>query len=69
MAGTKAGGLKVVETNKRKYGEGYYQKIGRMGGKAKKSAPFGFQTMDHERLRQVSSVGGRNAQKAKREAL
>lgn len=33
MAGTKAGGLKAAATNKAKYGEGFYARIGRMGGK------------------------------------
>lgn len=32
MAGTKAGGLKAAATNKAKYGEGFYARIGRMGG-------------------------------------
>lgn len=36
MAGTKAGGLKAAATNKAKYGEGFYARIGRMGG-AKRS--------------------------------
>ena len=33
MAGTKAGGKKCAATNKRKYGEDWYAKIGRKGGK------------------------------------
>lgn len=32
MAGTKAGGLKASETNKRKHGEDFYKKIGSKGG-------------------------------------
>lgn len=32
MAGTKAGGLKASETNKRKHGADFYKHIGRLGG-------------------------------------
>lgn len=33
MAGTKAGGKKAAETNKRKYGEDFYRENGRKGGR------------------------------------
>lgn len=33
MAGTKAGALKGVNTKKLKYGDGYFARIGRTGGK------------------------------------
>ena len=36
MAGTQIGGKKTAQTNKERYGENYYQFIGRLGGKAKK---------------------------------
>lgn len=36
MAGTKAGGLKTREKNKKLYGADFYAKIGAKGGKAKK---------------------------------
>lgn len=32
MAGTKAGGLKAAATNKAKYGDNFYKKIGQVGG-------------------------------------
>lgn len=32
MSGTKEGGKKTAETNKKKYGEDYYSKIGVVGG-------------------------------------
>ena len=35
MAGTTVGGLKTVETNKKKYGEDFYVKIGAKGGSVK----------------------------------
>lgn len=35
MAGTTVGGLKTVETNKKKYGEDFYKNIGAKGGSVK----------------------------------
>ena len=32
MSGTKAGGMKAAATNKAKYGEGFYARIGKRGG-------------------------------------
>lgn len=32
MSGTKAGGLKATQTNRRKYGDDYYSRMGRKGG-------------------------------------
>ena len=32
MAGTKAGGQKAAQTNKEKYGDDFYKRIGRKGG-------------------------------------
>lgn len=32
MAGTKAGGRKAAETNRKKYGDEFYMNIGRKGG-------------------------------------
>lgn len=32
MSGTKAGGLKTAQTNRRKYGDDYYSRMGRKGG-------------------------------------
>jgi len=32
MSGNRAGGLKAGQTNKRKYGEDFYKRLGEMGG-------------------------------------
>ncbi len=40
MAGTKEGGRKAAETNKRKYGSEFYARIGREGGKNGHSGGF-----------------------------
>lgn len=65
MAGTKAGGLKAAATNKRKYGEGFYARIGKQGGV--KSNTGGFATMKigkdgltgRERARKAGAKGGK----------
>ncbi len=56
MAGTKAGGQKTKATNKAKYGDDFYQNIGKVGGKAK--VPKGFALMDKDRLSAISKKGG-----------
>ena len=38
--GTKAGGLKASATNREKHGEDFYQRIGRIGGKAGHTGGF-----------------------------
>jgi general stress protein YciG len=40
MAGTKFGGLKASETNRKKYGPDFYKEIGRKGGKAGHTGGF-----------------------------
>jgi len=40
MAGTKEGGIKASITNKEKYGEDFYGKIGAKGGKASRTGGF-----------------------------
>jgi hypothetical protein len=40
MAGTKAGGAKARDTNKRKFGDDYYKKIGAIGGTLGRTGGF-----------------------------
>lgn len=42
MAGTREGGLKAAETNKRLYGKKFYEDIGRKGGKLSTGGGFQF---------------------------
>lgn len=56
MSGTKAGGMKAAATNKQKYGEGFYARIGRKGGQ--KGHTGGFASMDPERVRECGRKGG-----------
>lgn len=42
MAGTKKGAKKAAKTNKEKYGQDFYRKIGHMGGSTFTDKPKGF---------------------------
>lgn len=41
MSATREGGLKAAETNKQKYGEDFYRKMGQKGGKVSRGGGFG----------------------------
>lgn len=56
MSNTKAGARKAAETNKSKYGEDFYTRIGSLGGKA--SGTGGFYG-NPERARTAGAKGGR----------
>lgn len=56
MAGTRAGGLKARDTNLKKYGRGFYRKIGAMGGRIGTTGGF---WADRELARRVGAIGGR----------
>jgi len=61
MPGTKAGGQKAAATNKEKYGNDFYIKIGGIGGK--KSRGGGFR--DSEIARAAGRKGGRISRRGK----
>lgn len=65
MAGTKAGGLKTKETNLKKYGEDYYQKIGTAGGKVGTTGGFASELIGPDGLsgRQRAAVVGKKGGK------
>lgn len=60
MAQTKAGGKKCAETNKRLYGEDYYVRIGREGGKIGRTGGF---FVNRELARRAGAVGGRKSKR------
>lgn len=60
MAGTKAGGKAAAATNKAKYGEDYYAKIGEQGGKNGNTGGWYWMAKnDPERLSELGSKGGK----------
>ena len=64
MPGTKPGGRKAADTNKRLYGQDFYIKIGAIGGK--KSIGGGF-AANRELAREAGRKGGQKSRKRKSE--
>ena len=63
MAGTKAGGQAAAATNKRKYGSGFYAKIGAKGGKLGRTGGF---YANRELARLAGAKGGRISRRTKK---
>ena len=56
MAGTRAGGLKAKQSNIERYGEDYYQKLGkRSAGKPKKNT---YLSLHPEFASKIGKIGG-----------
>lgn len=62
MAGTKAGGMKAAETNRKKYGTEFYRNIGRMGGKNGHTGGF---AANPELAKIAGAKGGRMSKRGK----
>lgn len=56
MAGTKIGGEKAADTNKKKHGADFYAKIGAKGGKVGRTGGF---YANRELARKAGAKGGR----------
>lgn len=63
MAGTKEGGKAAAATNKRKYGDDFYRKIGEKGGKKGNTGGF---FANRELARTAGAMGGRISRRTKR---
>lgn len=63
MAGTKQGGQAAAATNRTKYGQDYYARIGAMGGKLGKTGGF---AANRELAREAGAKGGRISKRRKR---
>jgi general stress protein YciG len=63
MAGTKAGGQKAAATNKAKYGDKFYAKIGATGGKKGHTGGF---FANRELARIAGARGGRISRRTKK---
>lgn len=64
MAGTIKGGQQAAESNKKRYGEDFYQRIGGMGGKLGTTGGFAYVGPNGEKLgrawaRHAGSKGGK----------
>lgn len=55
MAGTNIGGRKAAATNKIRYGEDFYEQIGRKGGKISRGGGF---AMNRDLAREAGRKGG-----------
>jgi len=62
MAGTKAGGKRAAETNKRVHGEDFYKRIGAIGGKLGRTGGF---AANRELARIAGAKGGRISRRTK----
>lgn len=68
MAGTKLGGQQTATTNKRRYGDDYYKRIGALGGAATYVGLRGF-AFNRELAREAGRKGGRISRRpSKKEA-
>ena len=62
MAGTRAGGAKAAQTNKKRYGKEFYAQIGAMGGKKGKTGGF---YANRELAREAGRKGGKISRRRK----
>lgn len=71
MAGTKAGGKRASETNKKRYGKDFYASIGAKGGKRGKTGGFASNKVGadgltgRERARLAGAKGGEISKRTK----
>jgi general stress protein YciG len=65
MAGTKAGGVKAAETNKKKHGADFYAKIGAKGGQLGRTGGF---FANRELAREAGARGGKISRRTKKAA-
>lgn len=63
MAGTKEGGKAAANTNKSKYGDDFYAKIGALGGKKGKTGGF---YANRELAREAGRRGGLKSRRGKK---
>lgn len=63
MPGTKIGGIKAAETNKRKHGPDFYVRIGALGGQKSRGGGF---ANNPELAREAGRKGGLKSRKNRR---
>lgn len=60
MAGTKIGGIRAAETNKKKYGKDFYSRIGAIGGRLGHTGGF---ASSHELAVTAGRKGGQKSRR------
>lgn len=60
MAGTRQGGKKAAEENRKRYGSDFYARIGSIGGKAGHTGGF---AADPELARRAGALGGKKSKR------
>lgn len=68
MSGTVVGGKRAAESNKARYGEDFYNKIGVKGGTGNRGnrADKGFGSMSKEKISAAGRKGGLNSKRRKK---
>lgn len=68
MAGTIEGGRLAAETNKKRYGEGFYRGIGKLGGQKSRNGGFATEVVGKDGLTgaERAIAAGRKGGKAKK---
>ena len=64
MAGNLKGGAQAAKTNKELYGEDFYSRIGKLGGKAPSKTPKGF-AANKDFARIAGKLGGAKSKRVK----
>ena len=62
MAGSRAGGIKAAEANKKRYGKDFYRNIGRIGGRNGHTGGF---AANPELARRAGAIGGKISKRGK----
>lgn len=65
MAGTKAGGIAAAATNKERYGDDFYGRIGSIGGKRGRTGGF---AANRGLARIAGAKGGKTSRRTKKSA-
>lgn len=68
MSGRPEGGIKAAETNKKLYGDKFYQEIGAKGGKKSRNGGFGSQKVGADGLtgKERAAIAGKKGGSTKR---
>lgn len=62
MSGTKTGGKNAADTNKKKYGDDFYKRIGALGGKRGRTGGF---YANRQLARTAGKIGGTKSRRRK----